>query len=99
VLQAVRLLRSPFYTPRVGWFLTILVLAALTNIDAGWLLATGNLDWVMILIACLGLQAETNRARAAQTAAKCVPRRGALFQQPPLVRQSLGGCGESPISD
>ena len=78
-IQGIRLLRSPHYSPRLGWFLTILFLAALTNIDAGWLLATGTLDWVMIVIACLGLQAETDRARIAQTAAKCVPGMGTLF--------------------
>jgi len=56
-IQGIRLLRSPHYSPRLGWFLTILLLAALTNIDAGCLLATGTLDWLMILIACIGLDA------------------------------------------
>jgi exopolysaccharide production protein ExoQ len=65
VVQGVRLLRSPSYSPRVGWFLTILFLAAVTNVDAGWLLVSGTLDWVMILIACIGLEAETRRARTA----------------------------------
>ncbi len=66
VMQAFRLLRSSFYTPKVGWFLTILFLAALTNIDAGWLLVSNTLDWVMILIACIGLETETRRVRALQ---------------------------------
>jgi exopolysaccharide production protein ExoQ len=64
VLQAVRLLRSPFYSNRVGWFLTMLFLAALTNLDAGWLLVSGTLDWVLILVACIGLNAESRHLRA-----------------------------------
>ncbi len=63
VVQGIRLLRSTDYSPRVGWFLTILILAALTNIDAGWLLTCDTLDWVLILIACIGLGAETRRTR------------------------------------
>jgi exopolysaccharide production protein ExoQ len=64
VVRAVKLLRSPFYTPRVGWFLTILVLAMLTNIDAGWFLTADTLDWVLIVIACIGLNEESARVRA-----------------------------------
>jgi exopolysaccharide production protein ExoQ len=63
VVRAVKLLRSPFYTPRVGWFLTILVLAMLTNIDAGWFLTADTLDWVLIVIACIGLNEESARVR------------------------------------
>jgi O-antigen ligase len=66
VIQAVRLLRSPFYSPRTGWFFTILFLAALTNIDAGWLLVPDTLDWILILISCIGLEAETRRVRTVQ---------------------------------
>lgn len=61
VTQAIRLLRSPYYSPRIGWFLTILFLAVLTNIDAGWLLVSDKLDWVLILIACIGLERETRQ--------------------------------------
>jgi len=64
VIRAIKLLRSPFYTPRVGWFLTILVLATLTNIDAGWFLTADTLDWVLIVIACIGLNEEWARVRA-----------------------------------
>jgi exopolysaccharide production protein ExoQ len=64
VVRAVKLLRSPFYTPRVGWFLTILVLAMFTNIDAGWFLTADTLDWVLIVIACIGLNEESARVRA-----------------------------------
>ncbi len=55
ILQGTRLLRSPFYTPRVGWFLTIFFLAALTNIDAGWFMTSDTLDWVLMLIAAIGM--------------------------------------------
>jgi exopolysaccharide production protein ExoQ len=64
IIQGIRLLRSPSYSPRVGWFLTILLLAALTNLDAGWLMTADTLDWVLILIACIGLNAEARRAHA-----------------------------------
>jgi len=63
VRQGVRLLRTPPCSPRVGWYMAILLLAALTNIDAGWLLASGTLDWLLILIACIGLQEETRLLR------------------------------------
>jgi O-antigen ligase len=63
VVRAVKLLRSPFYTPRVGWFLTIIVLAMLTNIDAGWFLTADTLDWLLIVIACIGLNEEWARVR------------------------------------
>jgi hypothetical protein len=63
VARAVKLLRSPFYTPRVGWFLTIIVLAMFTNIDAGWFLTSDTLDWVLIVIACIGLNEEWARVR------------------------------------
>jgi exopolysaccharide production protein ExoQ len=62
-IQGLRLLRSPNYTPRVGWFLTILVIACLTNIDAGWLMSSDTLDWVLIVVACVGLNQETSRLR------------------------------------
>jgi exopolysaccharide production protein ExoQ len=65
IIQAARLLRSRFYTPRVGWFLTMLFLALLTNIDAGWILTVDTLDWVLILIACIGLERETRLAKEA----------------------------------
>ncbi len=64
IVRAVKLLRSPFYTPRVGWFLSILVLAILTNIDAGWFLTADTLDWVLIVIACIGLNEESARVKA-----------------------------------
>jgi exopolysaccharide production protein ExoQ len=63
VVRAAKLLRSPFYTPRVGWFLSIIVLALLTNIDAGWFMTADTLDWVLIVIACIGLNQEWARVR------------------------------------
>jgi O-antigen ligase len=56
--QGARLLRSPQYSPRIGWFLTIFFLALLTNIDAGWFITVNTLDWVLILIACIGMNKE-----------------------------------------
>jgi exopolysaccharide production protein ExoQ len=61
VVQGIRLLRSPQYSPRIGWFLTILFLAALTNIDAGWFMTADTLDWALIVIACVGLNEEMGR--------------------------------------
>ncbi len=62
-VQGIRLLRSPHYSPRVGWFLTILFLAALTNIDAGWFMTADTMDWVLILVSCIGLNEEIRRTR------------------------------------
>ena len=53
--QGVRLLRSPQYSPKIGWFLTIIFLALLTNIDAGWFMTLNTLDWVLVLVACIGI--------------------------------------------
>jgi len=61
VFQGVRLLRSPHYSPRVGWFLSILFLAALTNIDAGSFMTSDKLDWLLILLSCMGLKEEALR--------------------------------------
>lgn len=55
VMQGIGLLHDRYYTPKVGWFLSILFVALLTNIDAGWLLNSVTLDWILILIACIGL--------------------------------------------
>jgi exopolysaccharide production protein ExoQ len=59
IRQGTRLLRTPQYSARVGWFVTILFLAVLTNVDAGWFMTMNTLDWVLILIACIGLNRET----------------------------------------
>ena len=59
VAQGTRLVRSEAYSPRVGWFLTILFLTALINIDAGWFMTCDTLDWLLIVMACVGLNYET----------------------------------------
>jgi exopolysaccharide production protein ExoQ len=66
VFQGIRLLRSPHYSNSVGWFLTILFLAALTNIDAGWLMTSDTLDWVLILVSCIGMNDEMRRSCSLQ---------------------------------
>jgi O-antigen ligase len=58
IARGTSLLRSRHYSPRVGWYLTILFLAALTNIDAGWFMTLNTLDWVLILVACIGMNQE-----------------------------------------
>ncbi len=35
---------------------------AFTNIDAGWFMSSDTLDWVLIVIACVGLNRETTNA-------------------------------------
>jgi O-antigen ligase len=64
VVQGMRLLHSPSYSPRVGWFLTVFFLAAVTNIDAGWFMTVNTLDWVLILISCIGMNEEITKLPA-----------------------------------
>lgn len=66
--QGIRLIRSGFYNPRVGWFICLLYLEVLTNIESGWILTPGNLSWIMTIIACVGLADEMSHVRAAQLA-------------------------------
>jgi exopolysaccharide production protein ExoQ len=68
IRQGMRLIRSGFYNPRVGWFMCLLYLEALTNIESGWILTPGNLSWIMTIIACVGLADEMSHVRAAQLA-------------------------------
>jgi exopolysaccharide production protein ExoQ len=65
-LQGLRLLRSPYYSPRVGWYLTILFLVAVTNIDAGWFMTVNTLDWVLLLVACIGMNEEMRILKATE---------------------------------
>jgi O-antigen ligase len=60
-IRGMHLLRSPQYSPRIGWFLTMLFLAALTNIDAGWIMTADILDWALIVIACVGINDHIRR--------------------------------------
>jgi O-antigen ligase len=65
ICQGVRLITCRSSSWEISaWYLSILFLALLTNIDAGWLLTPGTLDWVMIVIACLGLNDEMRKYRA-----------------------------------
>lgn len=73
VAQGIRLLRSPHYSPRVGWFLTILFLAALTNIDAGWFMTSDTLDWVLIVVSCIGMNNEILRLHLARETLRTHP--------------------------
>lgn len=62
--QGVRLLRSPSYTPRVGWFVVLLFMQLLTNIDGGILLWPASTMWIFTLIAAMGLANEVSRVHA-----------------------------------
>ena len=66
-IQAVALLRIPGARDRVGWYATLLFLAAMTNIDQGWLLMPYVLEWTLILVACIGLEEEWRRYRLRST--------------------------------
>jgi O-antigen ligase len=67
VAQGTKLFRSVDYSPRVGWFLTILFLTALINIDAGWFMTCDTLDWLLIVMACVGLNSESLHRLAPQS--------------------------------
>jgi hypothetical protein len=43
--------------------MSILFYVTLTNIDAGWLLTPHLLDWVLIIVACVGLNDAVSRAQ------------------------------------
>jgi O-antigen ligase len=64
VLQGIRIFQSNHYTPRIGWFLTILFLVALTNIDAGWFMTSDTLDWVLVVVSCVGLNEAIHDAQS-----------------------------------
>jgi exopolysaccharide production protein ExoQ len=58
IRQATKLIRSQYYTPRVGWFSSVIVLELLANVAGGWLMAGSAIDWLLTLVACLGLANE-----------------------------------------
>jgi exopolysaccharide production protein ExoQ len=68
--QGFKLIRSQYYTPRVGWFTTIIVLEILTNVESGWLMVGDTLDWTLTLVACIGL---ANEIRQIRQSASSVP--------------------------
>jgi exopolysaccharide production protein ExoQ len=70
IRQIGQLLHSQWYTPRVGWFATIILLELVTNIEGGVVLTPQTLNWTLTLIAFVGLakefkerQREENEAR------------------------------------
>jgi exopolysaccharide production protein ExoQ len=65
IRQAARLIRSPYYTPRIGWFSTLILLELVTNIATGWLMAGDSLDWLLTLVACIGLAREVRNINLA----------------------------------
>jgi O-antigen ligase len=54
----VRLLRHPFYNARVGWFLSLLFLELITNIEGGMVLTPSSLNWTLTLVAVVGIMKE-----------------------------------------
>lgn len=70
IRQAAKLTRPNYYNPRVGWFISIIVLELLTNIMGGIVMAPGNLNWLLTLIAFVGLANEIRAIRVAQADAR-----------------------------
>jgi exopolysaccharide production protein ExoQ len=58
IRQSVRLIRSRYYSPRVGWFSVIIFLELITNIEGGVAMAPDHLEWTLTLIAFIGLANE-----------------------------------------
>lgn len=65
IRQGVRLLHSRHYTPRVGWFCLIIFLELIANIEAGVIMAPGHIDWVLTLVAFVGLSNEVREGHFA----------------------------------
>jgi exopolysaccharide production protein ExoQ len=58
IRQSVRLIRSRYYSPRVGWFSAILFLQLITNVEAGMVMTPVTINWTLTLIAFVGLAKE-----------------------------------------
>jgi O-antigen ligase len=54
----VRLLRPPYYNARIGWFLSLLFLELITNIEGGMVLTPSSLNWTLTLVAVVGIMKE-----------------------------------------
>jgi exopolysaccharide production protein ExoQ len=67
IKQAAQLLHSQWYSPRVGWFATILLLELVTNVEGGVVLTAVTMNWTLTLIAFVGLANEM-RARKREIA-------------------------------
>ncbi len=63
ISQSVRLIRSRYYNPRIGWFTSIIFLELISNIEAGQVMVPGTINWVLTLIAFIGLAKEMHEAR------------------------------------
>ena len=50
-----------YYTPQLGWYLSILFLEAINNIEAGKVMVPTTIDWTLVMVACVGLANETRR--------------------------------------
>ena len=64
IRESVRLIRSRYYNPHVGWFSTIIFLELATNIEGGIVQGAGNINWALTLIAFVGLANEIRTGRA-----------------------------------
>ncbi len=62
IVQSIRLIKSRYYTPRVGWFSVIIFLELITNIEGGVVLAPVHIEWTLTLVALVGLATEMRRA-------------------------------------
>jgi exopolysaccharide production protein ExoQ len=51
----------------VGWYLAIVVITIITNLDERSFMFPNFLEWVMYIVACVGLMNEARRLKAART--------------------------------
>jgi exopolysaccharide production protein ExoQ len=58
IKQSIRLLNPKYYNPRVGWFVVILFMELITNVEGGVVLTPVTLNWTLTLIAFVGLAKE-----------------------------------------
>jgi exopolysaccharide production protein ExoQ len=61
IRQSVKLIRSGNYNSCVGWFSMIIFLQLVTNIEGGIVMAPGNINWTLTLIAFIGMANETRK--------------------------------------
>jgi O-antigen ligase len=80
IRQSVRLIRSRRYSERIGWFSVIISLELINNIEAGAVMAPGHLDWILTLIAFIGLSNEALKMDVGSEVARMLwPRRSEQF--------------------
>ena len=51
----------------VGWYMAIVVITIITNLDERSFMYQNFLEWVMYIMACVGLMNEARRLKAART--------------------------------